>query len=368
MSRAADCWNSANDNCASVRVAFLIPTILPPTLPALDPPAMPTADYIILRELIAREPNWVSASALAAKLGIRRGVVGHQMEKLRAQGFIFETRRVLGYRLAAQPPGPNAALIEAQLKVRPRGFSLIVLDETDSTNDEAARQFAAGRTTPFAVIARCQTCGRGRLGRAWHSETNGNLYVSVAFRPQVAPERMATFTLWMGLNLCELLANFAKVAPGLKWPNDILLDGRKAGGILTEARIDADQIRDLIFGLGLNINGPASGWPAELARRAISLSEITGAPLDFNRLTAAILGRVLLAYENFADGTYLRTFADLWHRFDVLRGKRVALLEGGRRHQGTVTGLDDAGALILRNTQGRTRRFRAGEVSLEKAS
>ena len=128
------------------------------------------------------------------------------------------------------------------------------------------------------------------------------------------------------------------------------------------------QIRDLIFGLGLNINGPVSGWPAELARRAVSLAEITGEPLDFNRLTAALLGRVLLAYENFADGTYLRTFADLWHRFDVLRGKHVALLEGGRRHQGTVTGLDDEGALILRNLHGRTRRFRAGEVSLEKAS
>lgn len=329
---------------------------------------MPTADHVILRELIAREPNWVSGSALAAKLGVSRVAVWQQMEKLRAQGFEFEARRALGYRLAARPPGPHATLIETQLKVRPRGFSLIVLDETDSTNDEAVRQLATGRATPFAVIARCQTRGRGRLGRAWHSETNGNLYVSVAFRPRVVPERMAAFTLWMGLNLCELLANFAKVTPGLKWPNDILLDGRKVGGILTEARVDADQIRDLIFGLGLNINGPVSGWPAELARRAVSLAEITGEPLDFNRLTAALLGRVLLAYENFADGTYLRTFADLWHRFDVLRGKHVALLEGGRRHQGTVTGLDDEGALILRNLHGRTRRFRAGEVSLEKAS
>jgi BirA family biotin operon repressor/biotin-[acetyl-CoA-carboxylase] ligase len=329
---------------------------------------MPTAEHLILRELLAHEPNWLSGSTLAAKLGVSRVAVWQHMEKLRAAGFEFEARRALGYRITARPAGPHGALIETQLKVRPRGFSLAVHDEIDSTNDEAARQLAGGRLAPFAVIARRQTRGRGRLGRAWHSEAATNLYVSVAFRPRVAPDRMAAFTLWMGLNLCELLANFAKVTPGLKWPNDLLLEGRKVGGILTEARVDADQIRDLIFGLGLNINGATENWPPELARRAVSLAEITGEPLDFNRLTAAILGRVLLAYDNFADGTYVRTFADLWHRFDVLRGKSVVLLEGGRRHPGIVTGLDDEGALLLRDPQGRTQRYRAGEVTLEKAS
>jgi BirA family biotin operon repressor/biotin-[acetyl-CoA-carboxylase] ligase len=329
---------------------------------------MPTAEHVILRELLAREPHWVSGTALAAKLGVSRVAVWQQMEKLRAAGFVFEARRALGYRLAARPPGPHAALIETQLKVRPRGFTLLVLDETDSTNDEAARELATGRAAPFAVIARRQTHGRGRFGRAWHSAANGNLYVSVAFRPRVAPERMGAFTLWMGLNLCELLANFAHVAPGLKWPNDILFGDRKAGGMLTEARVDADQIRDLVFGLGLNINSPAADWPGDLARRAVSLAEITGAPLDFNRLTAALLGRVLLAYENFTDGGYTKTFADLWHRYDVLRGKPIVLLEAGRRHHGTVAGLDDEGALLLRDARGRTHRFRAGEVTLEKAS
>lgn len=329
---------------------------------------MPTPEHLILRELLAHEADWISGSALAAKLGVSRVAVWQYMEKLRAAGFTFEAQRARGYRLVERPSAPHATLIETQLKVRPRGFSLIVLDETDSTNDEAARQLAAGRAAPFAVVARRQTKGRGRLGRAWHAEANGNLYLSVAFRPRVAPERMGAFTLWMGLNVCELLSNFAKVNPGLKWPNDILFDDRKAGGMLTEARIDADQIRDLVFGLGLNINSPADGWPASLGGRAVSLAEITGAPLDFNRLAAAVIGRILLAYQNFADGDYTKTFADLWHRYDVLRGRSIALLEGGRRHTGTVAGLDDEGALLLRDEKGRTQRFRAGEVTLEKAS
>ncbi|MSU23813.1 MAG: biotin--[acetyl-CoA-carboxylase] ligase [Opitutus sp.] len=329
---------------------------------------MPTAEHFILRELLARDSHWISGTTLATKLGVSRVAVWQHMEKLRAAGFVFEAQRARGYRLTAPPGTPHAALIETQLKVRPRGFSLLVLDEIDSTNDEAARQLASGRAAPFAVIARRQTSGRGRLGRAWHSAANGNLYVSVAFRPRVPPERMGAFTLWMGLNVCELIANFTRLTPSLKWPNDILFDGRKAGGMLTEARVDADQIRDLVFGLGLNLNSPADGWPGDLARRAVSLAEVGGTPLDFNRFTAALLGRVLLAYQKFMDGDYTKTFADLWHRFDGLRGRSIVLVEAGRRHHGTVSGLDDEGALLLRDAHGRTHRFRAGEVTVEKAS
>ncbi len=329
---------------------------------------MPTAEHLILRELLARDPEWVSGSALAAKLGISRVAVWQHMEKLRAAGFGFEAQRARGYRIASRPPTLYSPFIDTQLKVRPRHFSLLVLDEVDSTNDEAARQLSAGRTTPFAVLARRQMRGRGRFGRVWHSDSSSSLYASFAFRPRVEPGRMQTFTLWMGLNICELLANFAGVAPGIKWPNDILFDGRKAGGMLTEARVDSDQIRDLVFGLGLNVNRPEGGWPADLAKRAIALEDVTGAPLDLNRLAAALIGRVLLAFQAFAEGEHLKTFADLWHRYDLLRGRTITLLEGGRRHHGTVTGLDDEGALLLRDEQGKVHRFRAGEVTMEKTS
>jgi BirA family transcriptional regulator, biotin operon repressor / biotin---[acetyl-CoA-carboxylase] ligase len=327
-----------------------------------------TPENLILRELLAREPAWVSGAALAAKLGVSRVTVWHQMEKLRAQGFAFEARRSRGYRLAARPGLLHASLIEIQLKVRPRDFTFVVLDEIDSTNDEAVRQLAAGRAAPFAVLARRQTRGRGRFGRSWHSEANGNLYASFAFRPSVPPDRMQTFTLWMGVNICELIVNFARVVPGLKWPNDIIFDGRKAGGMLTEARVDADQIRDLVFGLGLNVNSLPGAWPGDLGGNAVSLVELAGGPLDLNRLTAALIGRVLLAYSRFVDSDHLKTFADLWNRYDVLKGRRVAVLEGGHRHSGTVLGVDNEGSLLVRDERGRTRRFRAGEVTLEKAA
>ncbi len=324
-------------------------------------------ETLILRELLAAEPGWVSGGAIAAKLGVSRVSIWHQMEKLRAQGFGFEALPARGYRLSRRPKMLHAGLIEAQLKVRRKGFTFEVLDEVDSTNDECARQLAAGRTAPFAVFALRQTRGRGRFGRVWHSEANGNLYSSFAFRPRIAPERMQTFTLWMGVTICELVSKFVPVKPGIKWPNDIVFDGRKAGGMLTEARVDADQIRDLVFGLGLNVNSPPADWPSDLGRRAVSLSELAGSQVDLNRLTAALIGRVLLAYERFADGDHVDLFAELWNKYDVLRGREVALSEGGRKRRGKVLGVDDVGSLLLRDDHGHTRGFRAGEVSVEKA-
>ena len=301
-------------------------------------------ETLILRELLAAEPGWVSGGAIATKLGVSRVSIWHQMEKLRAQGFGFEALPARGYRLSRRPRMLHAGLVEAQLKVRRKGFTFLVLDEVDSTNDECARQLAAGRAAPFAVFAQKQTRGRGRFGRVWHSEANGNLYSSFAFRPRIEPGRMQTFTLWMGVTICELVSRFVPVKPGIKWPNDIVFDGRKAGGMLTEARVDADQIRDLVFGLGLNVNSPASDWPADLARRAVSLSELAGAPVDLNHLTAALIGRVLLAYERFIEGEHVDQFAELWNKYDVLRGREITLAEGGRKRRGKVLGIDDAGS------------------------
>lgn len=327
-------------------------------------PASP--EVIILESLLDAEPGVVSGTALAKRLNMSRVAVWGHMEKLREQGFEFEALHARGYRIQKYPTGLCEALIRAYRREREGALDLLILDEVDSTNDEASRQISAGRAAPFVVLARKQTRGRGRFGRVWHSEQNGNLYASFAFRPQLESHRMQTFTLWMGANVCELVANFCRVAPGLKWPNDILFDRRKAGGILTEARMDSDQIRDLVFGLGLNVNSPAGGWPEGLGQRAVSLAERTEQPLDLNRFTAALLGRILTAYRKFVDGTYTETFADLWNRFDILRGQPVAILQGNQRIAGRAAGIDDEGSLILKTDEGRTARFRAGEVTIEK--
>ncbi|GAB1489844.1 biotin--[acetyl-CoA-carboxylase] ligase [Opitutaceae bacterium] len=324
-----------------------------------------TAEVTILRALLEAGDGFISGNLLAKELAMSRVAVWQHMEKLREQGFAFEAVRARGYRLSGRPTGLNAALLTAYLSSGTDALPILLHNQIDSTNDEASRQLSSGRTAPFAVMARQQLKGRGRFGRVWHSEANGNLYASFAFRPHLPPGRMQTFTLWMGSNLCELIANFCRATPALKWPNDILFEGRKAGGILTEARVDADEIRDLVLGLGLNVNS-AGVWPGDLAQRAISIAEHTRAPVDINRFAAALIGRVHLAYMRFVSGAYERSFNELWNRYDALRGRPITVLQGDRQHSGTAAGIDDDGALILRGERGQTERFRAGEVTIAK--
>jgi len=327
---------------------------------------MAQTELTILRELLGSETVPVSGARIARQLGISRVAVWLQLQKLTKQGFAFEAARSRGYRLVRTPAQLHPGLVAAYLSGRPRPPHLVCLESVDSTNSEAERQLVAGCPVPLVILAREQTAGRGRRGRAWHSPATGNLYCTFVFRPRLEPARLQDFTLWMGLNVCELITNFCKVDPGLKWPNDLLLGGRKAGGMLTEARVDADQIHDLVFGLGLNLNGRAADLPRDLQATATTLAAVTGAPVNLNRFAAALIGRVLGAYRQFVDGDYRDKFAELWKRYDVLRGRPVSVVQGTRTVAGTVTGIDDEGSLIVRLASGRTERFRAGEVTMGK--
>jgi BirA family biotin operon repressor/biotin-[acetyl-CoA-carboxylase] ligase len=327
---------------------------------------MAQTEITILRELLAADSGYVSGTRLAKLLGISRVAVWMQLQKLTKQGFTFEAVRSRGYKLTSSPTQLHPGLVQAYLSARSRAPEFLCFDTIDSTNSEAERQLAGNCKVPLVIMAGAQTQGRGRRGRPWHSPAAGNLYSSFVFRPELEPERMQDFTLWMGLNICELVTNFCKITPGLKWPNDLFINGRKAGGMLTEARIDADQIRELVFGLGLNLNVRAPDLPAELQRSATSLADATGEAVDINRFAAALIGRVLSAFTQFVEGSYQEKFEELWLRYDVLRGQPVSVSQGSRILSGTATGIDKEGSLLVRLESGRTERFRAGEVTLAK--
>lgn len=333
----------------------------------MSPESREPTEVVIVRELLAAGDGFVSGTKLAARLAMSRVAVWGHMEKLRAHGFSFEAVRRKGYRLTGRPTNLNDLLLRAMLPPRLAGLNLVFLPSVDSTNTEAERRLALGEPTPLVVIARVQTHGRGRLGRKWVSEDRGNLYASFAFRPELRPSRMQDFTLWMGVNVCEAIANSCRIDVGVKWPNDLLHGGRKLGGMLTEARIDADHTRDVVFGLGLNLNSQRADWPSEIAPFTTSVAEAVGQPIDIHRVTAAIISRVLRAFERFVDGDYRPEFARLWDRFDRLRGRRIGVRFGEGRIEGTAEGIDTTGALRLRDDRGQLHRCHAGDVTIEKA-
>lgn len=325
---------------------------------------MPDTDVVILKALLEANTNFVSGNLLATELGISRVGVWARLEKLREEGFSVEAIRHRGYRLTGEPPSLNENLMCAYMDLAGTKVDLLFRNEVDSTNTEAEKSLATGRPTPFVVIAQRQTKGRGRMGRQWHSEDEGNLCASFAFRPQLAPAQMQMITLWMGVSLCAYINDRLSLPAQVKWPNDIVSGDRKLCGILAEARVDADRTRDLIFGIGINVNSECDKWPPETAAVATSLAILKGEKLRINKIAAELVDVVNNAYNRYVSGEYRSEIFALWERFDALRGKTVRGTKGHEEIVGTANGIDDHGNLIVALADGKTRSIQAGEVTL----
>lgn len=326
---------------------------------------MPQTDIVILKALLNAKEAFVSGNSLANALGISRVGVWARLEKMREQGFSFEAVRHRGYRLVHEPLQLHDRLTRAYLDGNETRIKVLYEPEVDSTNSEAERQLAAGLGDPFVVLAGHQTKGRGRLGRTWHSPKDCNIYASFAFRPQMAPARMQTITLWLGLHLCDLLHRTYDLPIKLKWPNDLLVEDKKVAGMLTEARVDSDLTRDLVFGLGLNVNCRMENWPRDLQQRATTLQLASREPLRINKLAAELIGTVVEAYESFMKGGWQDELMRLWQEHDYLGGRPVKAVRGREEVEGKVIGITPDGSLQLETKSGDTVAISAGEVTVK---
>jgi BirA family biotin operon repressor/biotin-[acetyl-CoA-carboxylase] ligase len=328
---------------------------------------MTDLDSHLLRHFLDARDQSVSGDRLAKELGVSRVAIWNRLERLRGAGFVFSASTRKGYVLKSVPRELYPALIEAHLQRLNFQPKLEFLAEVDSTNSEAERRLAAGQEAPFAVLARLQNAGRGRLGRKWHSRHPGNLYLSLAFRPLITPERLKPFTLWMGLALCAHLDKNLGIRLGLKWPNDLLApDGRKVAGMLTEARLDADRVRECVFGLGLNVTAQREDFPEELRQLASSLAQVSSANLEINQIAAEILQALWSAWKDYEAGIWIKSFMPYWERYDVLTGKFVKIGLLGEPKEGVVRGINEEGSLILQSPAGLTQVISSGEVTLRK--
>jgi BirA family biotin operon repressor/biotin-[acetyl-CoA-carboxylase] ligase len=245
----------------------------------------------------------------------------------------------------------------AALRTRAIGRALRRLERCGSTNDEAAAWARAGAPHGALVVAEAQSAGRGRLRRAWHSPPGENLYFSTVLRPAIAPQLAPPLTLLAAVALAEAVAAHG-ATPALKWPNDLLLDGKKAAGILTEMATAAGAIQHVIVGIGVNIN--ARTFPPELPA-ATSLALALGRTVDRTRFAAALCDHLERWYERFlVEGAAPVVAA--WRARSPLLGRPVEVDSAGERLRGIAEDIDPDGALRLRLADGRTHRVLAGEI------
>lgn len=323
---------------------------------------------LILKAMLEAGGSFVSGSLLAEQLGISRPAVHGKLDKLRDEGFEVEAVRNRGYRIVKEPDLLHPALLRCALDRLGSEMRLRYFPVVDSTNREAERRIASGEPSPFAIASSCQTDGRGRLGRAWHSDSTDNLYLSVLFEPNIPPQQLQHFTLWAGICICRRLQGFVPNAPlKIKWPNDLHCKGRKFAGMLTEAKLDADSIRSIVFGLGLNVNSNPNDFTDEIRPLATSLHAIHGEALPLNDVAAAVIRAIEEAYAICIQNLDTpQKLSEAWEPLDALAGQKVTAILKGSEISGIAAGIDESGALLLQMPDGRKEAIRAGDVTLKK--
>ena len=305
--------------------------------------------------------EWRSGAELATQLGITRAAVWKRILRLREAGYEIEALAGRGYRLRAAPDRllPHEVLRHIEdCGVR---FDVVHRDEVDSTNSLAAALARAGATEGTAVVAETQTAGRGRLGRTWSSPPNRNLYLSLVLRPPLPPTAVPQITLVAAVSVVRAIAELVPEEPAIKWPNDVQLGGRKIAGILTELEAEAERVRFIILGIGVNLNVTTGELPRDLRASATSLRIASGRTVDRCRFTGRLLTHWARDYAAFLQSG----FADLrpdYERHHALPGRRVDV-SGATSVSGIVRGIASDGALLV-DTGTRTERVVAGEVTL----
>jgi BirA family biotin operon repressor/biotin-[acetyl-CoA-carboxylase] ligase len=243
---------------------------------------------------------------------------------------------------------------------------LTVLPETDSTNDAVSR-LPENLQHAHAVLAEHQSRGKGRRERSWHSPAGGNLYLSLGWRFDGGAAPLATLPLVVAVCICRLLARIGFGDAGVKWPNDILVDGRKLAGILVELQSVGSGPALAVIGIGLNVAMPRGSRPDACIDRPwtdLATEWPAGVALPGrNRIAAGLLEELLVSLARFeADG--FEPFAADWQSRDTLRGKEVELEMGNEALRGVARGIDEAGGLLVETADSGLRACHAGEVTL----
>jgi BirA family biotin operon repressor/biotin-[acetyl-CoA-carboxylase] ligase len=311
-------------------------------------------------------PDGVAGTELCQQLGVTRAAVWSHIESLREAGFEIIASPHRGYQLVAAPD----ALLAVDLQSRQRNGQLIgntirVLPQTTSTNDEASRAALEGHPEGLVIFAESQSAGRGRMGRRWSSPAGRGLWFSVLLRPSLAPSECTQLTAASANALVRAIQSTTGITPEIKWPNDLLIKGKKIAGILTEMSAELEHVRSVILGIGIDANQTASEFPVDLRPIATSLKLATGKTVSRADLAEAVLRELDREYARILAGQFAAVAEEWGSRCSTL-GKQVTIDMGARRVRGRAEALDENGALLLRTEHGRIERIIGGEVTLTK--
>ncbi len=316
----------------------------------------------VLALLEKQKGSRISGEAIAAVLSVSRAAVWRAIKDLQAEGHAIDASTRVGYRLQDSSDILSVEGIRPYLAPGFKG-DLICYPILDSTNREVRRLALEGAPQGTVVLAGQQTAGRGRNGRSFFSPGDTGLYMSMLLRPDLATSSALLCTTAAAVAVCRAIDSMRGGSTGIKWVNDIYIDGRKVCGILTEgmAGFESGRIESIVIGIGVNYSTPLEAFPPELI--GIAGSVFPGAVptgVSRNRMAAAIIDS-LLDLTNPLDAS---NFMDEYRHRSVVIGREVRVLQGSGVYTAVAEEIDDAGALWVRTPSGERRLLNSGEISL----
>ena len=312
-------------------------------------------------ELLQNCPDFISGQELSERFGVSRTAVWKVIRQLEAEGYVIQAVRNKGYRLTAQPDLLTEETIQNQIHTEWAGQQLVVFSETDSTNDQAKKLAEEGAGQGLLVVSDSQTAGKGRRGRSWESRMGEGIFMTLLLKPDIAPGNASMLTLVMALAVRAGIRQVTGIDTQIKWPNDIVCDGKKVCGILTEMSAQIDYINYIVVGVGINVSNEV--FPEEVASTATSLYLLTGVTCSRAKLISEIMAQFEIYYAQYLQTQDLSGLMNEYNSHLVNRGRSVRVLNPKREYTGVAHGINQAGELLVQTEDG-IMHVSSGEVSV----
>ena len=311
---------------------------------------------------LRQSEGYISGQELCERFGVSRTAVWKGINQLKNEGYQIEAVQNKGYRLCGYPDSISKTELESRMHTRWVGKNLICLDSVDSTNDYIKKLAEEGAPHGTLAVADYQSGGKGRRGRAWVTPHGSAIAMSILVRPQLAPEKASMMTLVAGMAVAKSVKEVTGLDVKIKWPNDVVIRGKKISGTLTEMSMELGAIHYIVIGTGINAN--VTEFPEEIQDIATSLILEKGEKVD----RAAIICAHMEAFEDFydrfmeyGDMTLLR---EDYQELLVNQNQQVRVLEPGNEYTGIARGIDELGQLLVEKEDGSMVKVYAGEVSV----
>ena len=313
-------------------------------------------------KMLRETDGYISGQELCNKFGVSRTAIWKVMKQLKEAGYNIEAQQNKGYHIVSAPDVMDAAELKSIWKPKWVGCEILYFDSIDSTNTKAQELAEKGYPSGTLVVADKQIAGKGRRGRNWESPSGCGIFMTLMLKPDINPNNASMLTLVSALAVAKALADITGKDAKIKWPNDIVIDGRKVCGILTEMSAQFDYINNIVIGIGINVNN--SSFPEEISATASSLRLLSGGK-KYRR--AEIIEKIMEYFEKYYS-IFLETedLSALVNEYDAMlvnMKRRVKVLDPKEPFEGTAMGITKTGELIVDTWESR-KLVSSGEVSV----